>query len=185
MRILHISKYYYPYVGGVENICKYIVDSTSNADVAVVCFNDGRSNIIDEVDGVRVYRVGAWLTIARQAISLSYFTILHKAIKEFRPDVIQFHWANPFPAFVLSTIMPNDVKLIVHWHMDIIKQKKIYPLIKPIETWLLKKADLIVVTSPQYRDSSKPLQPFKEKIRVVPNAIDQEQYNKIIAYESR
>ena len=26
MRILHVSKYYYPYVGGVENICKYLVE---------------------------------------------------------------------------------------------------------------------------------------------------------------
>ena len=56
--------------------------------------------------------------------------------------------------------------------MDIVKQAKIYPLIKPIETRLLKRADRIVVTSPQYRDFSLPLQQFKEKIRVVPNAIN-------------
>lgn len=183
MRILHISKYYYPYIGGVENICKYIVDSTSKGNAAVVCFNDGKRNSTDDVDGVKVYRVGAWITIARQALSLSYFTVLYRAIKEFRPDVIQFHWANPFPAFVLLTIIPKDVKLIVHWHMDIIKQAKIYPLIKPIETKLLKRADIIVVTSPQYRDKSKPLQPFVDKVRIVPNAMDQEMYNKIIEDE--
>lgn len=185
MKILHISKYYFPYVGGVENICKYIVDNSIGNQCAVVCFNDQRNNEVDEINGVKVYRVGAKLTIARQALSLSYFTILKKALKEFEPDVIQFHWANPFPAFVLLTMIPPKVKLIVHWHMDIIKQKKIYPLIKPIETALLKRADLIVVTSPQYRDKSKPLQTFKEKIRIVPNAMDQEMYNKIIADETR
>jgi len=176
MKILHISKYYFPYVGGVENICKYIVDNSIGNQCAVVCFNDQRNNEVDEINGVKVYRVGAKLTIARQALSLSYFTILKKALKEFEPDVIQFHWANPFPAFVLLTMIPPKVKLIVHWHMDIIKQKKIYPLIEPIETALLKRADLIVVTSPQYRDKSKPLQTFKGKIRIVPNAIDESNF---------
>lgn len=176
MKILHISKYYFPYQGGVENICKYLVDNTIGHQCAVVCFNDKRHDAVDEVDGVKVYRVGAWVTIARQALSLSYFTMLRKAINEFKPDVIQFHWANPFPAAVLLTMLPKDVKLVVHWHMDIIKQAKIYPLIKPVETLLLKRADRVVVTSPQYRDGSKPLQPFKDKVRIVPNSMDEHHF---------
>ena len=171
MRILHISKYYYPYVGGVENICKYIADNSEGHEVAVVCFNDGHLNNVGEVDGIKVYRVGAFVTIARQAISLTYFMVLRKVIKRFRPDIIHFHWANPFPAAILLPLIPKDVKLIIHWHMDIIKQRKIYRFIKPIEERLLKRADMVVVTSPQYRDGSVPLQPFKEKVRVVPNGI--------------
>lgn len=174
MRILHISKYYYPYIGGVENICKYLVDNMKHDnDIAVVCFNEQKDDRIDIVDGVKIYRVGAKLTIARQALSLSYFSVLRRAIKEFRPDVIHFHWANPYPAFVLLTMIPKKVKLVIHWHMDIIKQKKLYPLIKPVETRLLKRASFVLVTSPNYRNGSIPLQPFKNKVRVVPNAIDE------------
>lgn len=174
MRILHISKYYYPYIGGVENICKYLVEGMPQYERAVVCFNEGSKDAVEEVNGIKVYRVGTWINIARQALSLSYFTILKRAIKEFKPDIIHFHWANPFPAAVLLTMMPKKVKLVIHWHMDIIKQKKIYPLIKPIETALLKRADLVVVTSPQYRDASLPLQPFKKKVKILPNAIDED-----------
>lgn len=174
MRILHISKYYYPYIGGVENICKYLVDNMKkDNDIAVVCFNEKKDDRIDIVDGVKVYRVGAKMTITRQALSLSYFTVLKKAIREFKPDIIHFHWANPYPAFVLLTMIPKNVKLVIHWHMDIIKQKKIYPFIRPVETRLLKLASLVLVTSPNYRDGSTPLQPFKDKVRVVPNAIDE------------
>lgn len=173
MRILHVSKYYFPYMGGVENICKYLVEGMSQYEMAVVCFNDKCQDIVDEVNGVKVYRVATWINVARQALSLSYFTVLRRAIKEFKPDVIQFHWANPFPAAVLLCLIPKNVKLVIHWHMDIIKQAKIYPLIKPIETALLKRADRIVVTSPQYRDASRPLQPFVEKVRIVPNAMDE------------
>lgn len=173
MRILHISKYYYPYVGGVENICKYLVEGNLEDTTAVVCFNEGRKDIIEDVNGHTVYRVGTLVNISRQALSFSYFRILKKAIKNFNPEIIHFHWANPFPAAVLLTMLPKDIKLVVHWHMDIIKQKKIYPLIKPVETALLKRANLILVTSPNYRDASTPLQLYKKKVCVVPNAIDE------------
>lgn len=43
MRILHISKYYYPYIGGVENICKYLVEGMHQHERAVVCFNEKRN----------------------------------------------------------------------------------------------------------------------------------------------
>lgn len=176
MRILHLSKYYSPYIGGVENICKYLVEGTESHETAVVCFNEACKDTVDEVNGHKVYRVATWINVARQALSLSYFWVLRKAIKEFKPDVIQFHWANPFPAAVLLTMIPKNVKLIIHWHMDIIKQKRIYPFIKPIETALLKRADMVCVTSPQYRDGSLPLQPFKDKVRIVQNAMDENNF---------
>ena len=176
MKILHISKYYYPYIGGVENICKYIVDYSKNHQVAVICFNEGQNDIVDFVDEVTVYRVASRINIARQALSLSYFTMLKRALREFKPDIIHFHWANPFPAADLLCMIPKEVKLVVHWHMDIIKQSTLYHFIKPFETALLKRADKVVVTSPQYRDGSKPLQPFKEKVRIVPNAIDESNF---------
>ena len=176
MRILHVSKYYSPYLGGVENICKYLVEGAVNHETAVVCFNDKCKDVIEEVNGHKVYRVATWVNVARQALSLSYFWVLKKAIREFKPDVIQFHWANPFPAWVLLCVIPKNVKLIIHWHMDIIKQKHIYPFIKPVETALLKRADMVCVTSPQYREGSLPLQPFKSKVRVVQNAMDEDNF---------
>ena len=176
MRILHISKYYYPYLGGVENICKYLVDNMSEHQMAVLCFDEGRKDQVDEVDDVKVYRVGTWINVARQALSPTYFMMLRRALREFKPDIIHFHWANPYPAAVLLALIPKQVKLVVHWHMDIIKQKTIYPFIKSIEKKLLKRSDLILVTSPNYRDGSIPLQAFKEKIAIVPNAINERNF---------
>lgn len=174
MRVLHISKYYYPYIGGVENICQYLVEGMPEVQSSVVCFNDGSHDSIDEVNGHTVYRIGASVTIARQAFSLHYGKVLECAIHEQQPDIIHFHWANPFPAMVLLRHIPDKVRLIVHWHMDIIRQKHLYPFVRPIERRLLERADRIVVTSPNYRDGSLPLQPFLAKIRVVPNAIREE-----------
>lgn len=174
MKILHISKYYYPYIGGVENICKYLVEGMPHHETAVVCFGENFKDRTDDVNEHKVWRVGTWVNIARQALSPTYWKVLRKAIKEFTPDVIHFHWANPFPAFVLLTVIPKDVKLVIHWHMDIIKQKRIYPLIKPVENALLKRADRVMVTSPNYKEHSLPLQQFKDKVDIVPNAFDED-----------
>lgn len=159
-------------MGGVENICKYLVEGMLSHDSSVVCFNDGKANVVDDVNGHRVYRAGTLVNIARQALSLSYKNGLRWAILVEKPEVIQFHWANPFPAILLRMVMPKDVKLVLHWHMDIIRQWYLYWAIRPWEKWLIKRANRIVVTSPQYRDGSKPLQGVKNKIRIVPNAID-------------
>ena len=172
MRILHISKYYSPYVGGVENVCKYLADHSDGHEVVVLCFNEGHSNSVDIVDGVKVYRVGVIFHISRQAISLKYQTVLRRVIEEFRPDLIHFHWANPFPAAILLPLIPKETKLLIHWHMDILKQHKLYPLVRPIERRLLQRADMVTVTSPQYKEGSVPLQPFSDKVRIVPNGID-------------
>ena len=185
MRVLHISKYYFPYLGGVESICKYLVERMPQHITSVVCFNSQRKNAVDEVNGHRVYRVGTLLNIARQALSLSYRNGLQWAILAEKPDVIQFHWANPFPAILLRLVMPKDVKLVLHWHMDIIRQWYLYWAVRPWEKWLIKRADHIVVTSPQYRDGSKPLKKVKEKVRIVPNSIDESVFERQAEDEKR
>ena len=165
-------------MGGVENICKYLVERMPWHETSVVCFNDGKANAVDDVNGHRVYRAGAFVNIARQALSMSYKNGLQWAILAEKPDVIQFHWANPFPAILLRMVMPRNVRLVLHWHMDIIRQWYLYWAVRPWEKWLIKRADRIVVTSPQYRDGSKPLRDVVDKVRIVPNAIEDSSFEK-------
>ncbi|WP_278372288.1 glycosyltransferase [Segatella bryantii] len=174
MKILHISKYYYPFLGGVENICKDLVEHMPQHRTSVVCFSDDKVDKVDEVNGHRVYRIGSLVNIARQSLSTSYKDGLKWAILSEQPDIIHFHWANPFPAFLLRMIIPANVKLIVHWHMDIVRQWYLYWAVKPWEKWLIRRADRIIVTSPQYRDASKPLKNVKDKVNIVPNCIEEE-----------
>ena len=69
-RILHISKYYYPFLGGTEQVARDIVKVLLDTGVEqkVICFNEDASDgkIIcnhkeskkDVVDGVDIYRCG-------------------------------------------------------------------------------------------------------------------------------
>jgi rhamnosyl/mannosyltransferase len=60
----------------------------------------------------------------------------------------------------------------VTYHSDIVRQSTILPLYRPFLWRLLRKADAIIATSPQYIASSEYLAPYKDKCHVVPSAVD-------------
>ena len=67
MRILHISKYYPPYRGGIEDICFSFVQFLKlEYEEKVVCFNDNCHSILSDVDGVEVMRAGTLCELASQ-----------------------------------------------------------------------------------------------------------------------
>ena len=56
-KILHISKYYYPFVGGIEQTARDCVHVLKDsADQKVFCFNHQKGDITDSVDGIDVIR---------------------------------------------------------------------------------------------------------------------------------
>ena len=172
-KVLQISNYYTPHIGGIEQTCQYLSEGIKDEyEVKVICFSEGKETKYQVTNGVEITKPGVFLDVARQSLSFSYFGLLRRLIKGWKPDIIHFHYPNPFVTALLLPIIPKKSKLYVQWHLDITKQKKIYPFIKPLETRLLKRADIIAPTSPNYRDSSKPLIPFLNKTDVLPSAID-------------
>lgn len=174
--ILHISKYYYPYIGGVEVVAQYLAEGMSDYNNIVLCFNAKKNDQTEIVNGIKVYRSGSILRLAKQSISFSYYFLLKKILKEYRPDFVHVHCPNPFIYPLLLLLLSDDLKLILHWHLDIVSQKRIYLFIKWIEKKLLQRANVILVTSPNYREFSKPLSPFINKVRVLQNAIIPERF---------
>lgn len=177
-RVLHISKYYYPFVGGVEQTAKDCVNSLRNENVEqkVICFNHipHSKDQIDKVEGIEVIRCGQQLIVASQALSATYGALLKKTIRVFKPDVIIFHYPNPFVAFFLLRYIPKKTKLVLYWHLDIVKQKFIRKFFKHQNYKLLERADKIVATSPNYIEGSFWLSQKKEKCVVVPSCINEE-----------
>lgn len=173
-KILHISKFYYPYAGGIEDVCYNIVklfNCDKQYEQQVFCFNDNSQTISDIHENIPVHRVGVSCVIASQPIPNKYRSELKSVIESFKPDVVHFHAPNPLAAYFLLDLLPRCVTLIIHWHSDIVAQSVIYQFIKPIETNLLKRADRIIATSPNYIDGSSQLQRFSDKVIVIQNVI--------------
>ena len=175
-KILHISKYYYPFSGGTEQIARDVVLALKSAhEQKIIAFNDSREDKVDIVDGIEVTKCGCFTKIAAQSLSTSYGRQLHKLMKEFNPDIVVFHYPNPFVAALLLRELKNTkAKLVVYWHLDIVRQKYLKLLFTPQNKNLLERADKVIATSPNYIEGSKWLQSVKEKCVVVPNCINVE-----------
>lgn len=176
MKILHVGKFYSPIEGGIEAINKVVVDALKGNSQRIITFNSKNKSIEEDIDGTSVIRASSVGTVASQPLSFRYYWELKREIKLFNPDIIHFHYPNPLVALYLLLSKNNNSKLILHWHSDIIAQKFLYKFIRILERKLLKRADVIIATSPIYRDSSECLKDFKEKIEVIPCSIDESKF---------
>ena len=173
-RILHISKYYFPFRGGTEQIAQDCVNALiENYEQKVICFNDSSEDRIDEVDGIEIIRAGTFATISSQGLSKSIGKKLKQVIDDFNPDIIVFHYPNPFVSMYLLRYIPDSTKLVVYWHLDIVKQKLLKNLFINQNKRLIERADKLIATSPPYVEGSPYLSSAREKCVVIPNCINE------------
>lgn len=169
--ILHVSKYYYPYLGGIETLAKSMAEGMTEYHNVVVCFATDGKDSIEEVNGITVYRVKVNFSMMSQDVAFGYYHTLKQLMSKYEPQYVHVHCPNPYIyPLVLRVIHPNT-KLILHWHSDILSKGIVYKLIKPLESAILKRADLIVATSPNYIHPSSPIFPYNEKTDVVQNGL--------------
>lgn len=169
--ILQIAKYYYPVEGGIETVTKYLGEGLTTFEQVVVCFSQDGITRLDTVNGVKVYRIASSMNIASQDIAFSYYHYLKKIIYEEQPDIILLHCPNPFLYPITAKLTPKDVKLVLLWHSDILGKGILYKMVKQFEKVILRKADLILATSPNYIHPSSPIYDYRDKTEVVANGI--------------
>ncbi len=170
MKVLHISKYYHPFVGGIEQVARDCVNALGETcEQRVLCFNHEKGDRTDEADGVTVVRAGCFAKISSQSLSLSYKKLLKREFAR-DPSVVVFHYPNPFAAHYLLKFLKKRpaCKLVLYWHLDITKQKLLRQFFKGQNRRLLERADKIVATSPNYIDGSPYLSAYREKCAVIP-----------------
>lgn len=172
-RVLQISSYYPPHVGGVEQVASDIAEALKGSYAqAVFAFNHEKGDKRENLDGVEVFRCGCQARISSQALALGYGRKLKRFLSEFKPDIIHFHFPNPFAAHYLLQCK-TKAKIIVHYHSDIVKQKILRRFFVGQTKRLLEKADLIIATSPQYIEKSPFLSRYREKCALVPNCLNE------------
>lgn len=176
MKVLQISKYYYPHIGGIEQVARDIANALKGKyEQKVFCFNSEKNDSTDIVDDVEIVRAGSFVKVASQSLSLRYGKLLRKTVDDFKPDVIIFHYPNPFGAHYLLKILKKypDVKLVVYWHLDIFKQKFLKLFFKGQTKRLCKRATKIVAATPTHLECSEYYRYFKSKCEVLPYKINE------------
>ncbi|MDO6764804.1 glycosyltransferase [Agarivorans sp. 1_MG-2023] len=172
--ILHLSKYYYPYFGGLEKVVQDLAENpTDNTPVTVICnsYEVGKTEEV-KINNVKVVRCPIVFSLMSSQFSLSYFLALGKRINN---SIVHIHLPNPFSTFfvLLYLLIGKSCKgLVVHWHSDVVSQKIGWFFLRPFVNSLLKRCDKIIVTSPAYLEYSVQLKNFKSKCEVIPIGID-------------
>jgi len=173
-KILHIPNYYNPHVGGIEQTCEDIVNSLKGKfEQKIICFKDEKKTSVDVVNDIEVTRVGCEGKIASQSIALDYKKQLNKMFREYNPDIVIFHYPNPFVGHYLLPLLKKNkqIKFILYWHLDITKQKILEKFFEGQNKELLNRANRIVSTSEIYAKNSKWLPKYMDKISIIPSCV--------------
>ena len=169
MKILHIYKDYAPVVGGIENHVKLLAEAQAaiGHSVTVLVTNQARVTVVEEINGVRVIKAARLATVASTPLSL----MLARRLYRERPDVAHLHF--PYPVGEVSQyLLGRSRHAIMTYHSDIVRQKMILRLYRPMMLRVLRSIDRIIVSTPDYLESSPTLQLFQDKCRIVPYGID-------------
>lgn len=169
-KITHVTRYAYPHIGGIEAVISQINDSLPNEDFekeVLCCSNVEKSSLENEV---KYNRCKFLFEFAANTISPEFIWKLSKV----DTDILHYHMPFIFAVIAHFIARPKYKKLYITYHSDIIGYDKI---MKPF--WFLYKkfieqVDKIHVLSPNIIESSKIINPYKEKCVVIPQGINLE-----------
>jgi rhamnosyl/mannosyltransferase len=168
MKVLQLGKFY-PIFGGVE---KVMYDLTMGLGCDMLCASaDKRSafNTISFDGGGSIFVAPTLFKASGTMIAPKMVSWLKRHAGEY--DLIDIHHPDPMAGLALR-LSRFKGKVILHWHSDIIGKGVFRFLYKPIQNWLVRRADKIVGTTPVYVSESPDLKYVQDKTAFVPIGIE-------------
>lgn len=170
MKVLQLGKFY-PVRGGVEKVMWDLTKGlvASGVDAKMLCAVGEKDYWDEAVSDERLIPARAWAKIAATMIAPSMISKLRKIAPEY--DIIHVHHPDPMAALALW-MSGYKGPVVLEWHSDILKQKGLLTFYKPLQNWLLKRADKIVGTTPVYVKESPYLKDYQDKICYLPIGVE-------------
>ncbi|HEY3175474.1 MAG TPA: glycosyltransferase [Candidatus Polarisedimenticolia bacterium] len=170
--VLSIGKFYHPRSGGVEIVTRTIAEEVVRCGgrSTVACF-DAELDGEETIDGVRVRRFRS------RMIGPAPFS--WRFLREFRRlasghGTLVLHYPNPLAELACLAMGRGGVaSMLVFYHSDLSR----YNVIVDRLYWIfsrraLRRADVIVTTSPAYAAGSPVLRHLQDRVKVVPLGTD-------------
>ena len=171
MKILQLGKFY-PIRGGVEKVAYDLMTGLSELGVQcdMMCaFAKGGTKVISLNENANLIGCRTLVKVAATMISPAMILQLRKRCREY--DVIHVHHPDPMACLALY-LSGYKGKVVLHWHSDIEKQKNLLRLYKPFQDWLVKRANVIVGTTPAYLSASPFLTTVQDKLYCLPIGVE-------------
>ena len=176
MRVLHFFKTYLPdTTGGIEQVIYQLCEGGRAHGVqgAVLALSATPQPERVQVAGHEVRRARQDLFIASTGFSREAFGMFSEMAAE--ADVVHFHF--PWPVMdVVHFVTRHRRPTVVSYHSDIVKQRTLLTLYRPLMKRFLSSVNRILVASPNYQRSSPVLQQYASKVEVIPYGLDRAAY---------
>lgn len=193
LRVVHLGKYYPPAAGGIETHTQTLARAQAKlgADVRVVVVNhadaSGRDVTFDRLartpdatdrDGdILVHRAGRLANVAKLDVCPTLPPLLFRVRREFRPHVWHLHAPNV--TMMLAVLADRRIRpLVITHHSDIVRQRVLRHVVRPLEHALYRRAARILPTSPPYADGSPTLARFRDRVHPLPLGLDLSPFRK-------
>jgi glycosyltransferase involved in cell wall biosynthesis len=178
MKIMVVTPYFFPKVGGLENyalkLSKALQEKHQN-EVFIVTTSDTKHYFEENVEGLRVIRLPIMLKVANTPLSIHWYRQLKKIIKEEKPDVINAH--SPVPGISdIAIWAAGQTPTVLTYHAATLRKNGsfIFNLIaafyERLQTITFSRSSEVIAVS-DYVKNSLPIK-FQHKTKVVYNAMD-------------
>ena len=176
MRVLHVYRTFFPdSQGGLEEAIKQICLSTRSAGVESRVFALSRDASPEprRVAGIEVFQGALDFELASCSVSLRSLALFRRL--HAWADIVHYHFPWPF-GDVLHLLQSEPKASVVTYHSDIVRQRLLRLVYKPVMMRFLDSVDRIVCTSPNYFATSDTLVRFRDKVSVIPIGLDAASY---------
>ena len=185
-KVLHVGKYFPPYVGGMETYLHDLmralaalgVRSSALVHQSRVSLHSSEGSLPAGGHSLLITRAATWGRLLFTPISPGFPLLLHRLIKRDQPEILHLHLPNPSAFWALALPSARRLPWVIHWHSDVLTSgshwllRFAYWFYSPLESALLKNAASVVVSSPPYLETSKPLSRVTHKCAVIPLGIE-------------
>lgn len=175
-KVLHFFKTYYPQsMGGIEQVIFQLAEGCiAHGIESEVLYLSRKESVRNErLANHVVHRSRLDLEFASTGFSVSAFADFKDLARH--ADIIHYHF--PWPYMDLLHLFSGFHKpTLVTYHSDIVRQKTLFKIYRPLMRRFLSSVHRIVATSPNYVESSPTLRELQGKVSVVPIGLAQETY---------
>jgi len=171
MNVLQVNKFYYPKVGGVEEVVQNIAEGLPNQYTSRVLAARSRGwGRSEQHNGINITKTSSLGVAMSVPLAPTFPIYLRAAARD--ADVVHHHLPNPLSTISQVTAGTSDSAVIATYHSDIVRQETALKVYKPVLQQFLNRVDRILVTSECLLNNSSILEPYEEKCEIVPLSID-------------
>lgn len=173
LRPLHIGKFIPPPYAGIEAHIDTLLRALGpQVQATLVASEPDRSRILPVVP-YRILAAHSYGTVASAALSPGLLSLVRGEFAAGRANLLHLHAPNPW-GDLAALLADKRTPVVMTWHSDIVKQKRLLKLYRGIQRRALQRADRIVAFTPKHYESSQQLKldGIEKKIVSIPMGID-------------